>query len=104
MQYNIEDEFHAEVISTHESLEEALTEARRLAEITWDEVPNRAPCTNWRNCGRRYEIIAYNSDNKPVRRILALEIDTTGAVMGEDVAAFHKPAGSPVPIERDPSP
>jgi len=34
--------------------EQATSELERRALIPWNEEPNRAPCTNWRNCGRRY--------------------------------------------------
>jgi hypothetical protein len=75
--FRIEDELHAEPIGgEYETLESAVAELRRLAEIPWDREPNRCPCTNWRNCGRRYEIIEYSAaDPVPViRRFRALEI------------------------------
>ena len=37
---------------------DALSELERRANLPWNEPPNLAPCTNWRNCGRRYEIIS----------------------------------------------
>lgn len=80
----IEDEAHAEQHSTHETLDEAIAELQRLpAHIPWDKEPNVAPCTNWRKCGRRYEIIAYEIASEPwrqLRRIPALEISYSGVV------------------------
>jgi len=79
----IEDERHAEPQEGEfSSLAEALAELRRRASMPWDQPPNVAPCTNWRNCGRSYEIIEYDDSTQPpteVRRFLALEVSATGA-------------------------
>ena len=61
----IEDEFHAEHISVHDSLADATRELRRLAEIPWDQKPNRPPCTSWRTCHRSYEVIEYDTTSRP---------------------------------------
>lgn len=62
--------------------EEALAELRRLASIPWDQAPNLAPCTNWRNCGRHYELAEYDTSTEPsteIRTDLVLEISAAGA-------------------------
>ena len=84
----IEDEAHDEQHSKHSTLEEAIVELKRLALIPWDAKPNVAPCTNWRNCGRRYEIVEYETSRNPwkvVRRFLALEISASGVIWSEDL-------------------
>ena len=52
----IEDEAHAEPQGEFDSLESAIAELRRRADMPWDAAPNLPPCTNWRTCGRRYEV------------------------------------------------
>ena len=78
----IEDESHAEPQSgVYQTFDDALKELRRRAEISWDKEPNQAPCTSWRSCGRRYEIIEYDTSTSPwnlLSRFLALEIDAEG--------------------------
>ena len=57
--FEIYDEAHAESQSDHDTFESAITELKRMAQIPWDQEPNQAPCTSWKTCGRRYEIIPY---------------------------------------------
>jgi len=80
--FKIEDQWHAEL---HDgdflSLAAAATELRRLAEIPWNQVPNVAPCTSWRTCGRKYEVVEYDTSVDPWRqnqRLAVLEIDSKG--------------------------
>lgn len=79
--FEIEDELHAEPHGEFGSAEEALAELRRRAAIPWDQKPNRAPCRDWRNCGRKYDLIQYDEEQSPrkeLRRELALEISAVG--------------------------
>lgn len=79
----IEDERHAEPMGSFPTLDKANEELRRLAQIPWDEEPNRAPCMGWQKCGRTYEIVEYDAANVPwkeLRRSLALEITAAGFV------------------------
>jgi hypothetical protein len=83
LRYCIEDELHAEMRSEHPTLQDAVLELERLARIPWDVDPNIAPCQSWRTCGRRYEIIEYDTSTEPwrsVRRVPALEVSAAGAV------------------------
>ena len=80
--FKIEDQWHAEL---HDgdflSLAAAATELRRLAEIPWNQVPNVAPCTSWRTCGRKYEVVEYDTSVDPwrqIQRLAVLEIDSKG--------------------------
>lgn len=77
----IEDELHAEPQGTFASFADAIVELKRRAGIPWDEEPNRAPCTNWRNCGRSYEVIEYDDSCLPWRklsRVSVLEVSASG--------------------------
>jgi hypothetical protein len=80
--YIIEDEAHAEVqTGEFSSLDAALAEIRRRAEVPWGSNPNRPPCTNWIDCSRRYEIVEYDTSQaqwSEMRRIPALEISGRG--------------------------
>jgi hypothetical protein len=79
--FRIEDELHDESFGQDfETMDAVLAELRRLAAIPWDQEPNCAPCMNWRNCGRHYEITEYNADDPvpEIRRFLTLEISAAG--------------------------
>ena len=78
----IEDEAHAEQHGEFQSLQDALDELRRMATLPWDQPPNVAPCASWRTCGRRYEVIEYDTQATPwreVRRALVLEVSAAGS-------------------------
>jgi hypothetical protein len=78
----IEDEAHAEQQpGEFATLADAISELKRRAAIPWDAEPNRAPCTNWRSCGRRYEIIEYDTATRPwkeLQRLPGMNIRATG--------------------------
>lgn len=77
--FRIEDERHSEFHGDFETMAAAVEELRRRAEIPWDQEPNRAPCTNWRTCGRSYEIIEFESNPyRETHRIPALEVSAEG--------------------------
>ena len=62
--------------------DEALAELQRLLQLPWDKTPNLAPCTSWRTCGRRYELVEYDTATTPWRelgRTPALEVARAGA-------------------------
>jgi hypothetical protein len=85
----IEDELHAEHHGEFASLEDAVRELRRRAEIPWDREPNVAPCQSWATCGRTYEVIEYDETDgseRQLRRMKALEISKDGVV-------WHEPFG-----------
>jgi hypothetical protein len=58
------DEAHDERHGRFQTREEAVVELQRRAAIPWNEEPNRAPCTTWRNCGRRYELVECNDTRR----------------------------------------
>jgi hypothetical protein len=70
----IEDERHAEPQGEFASFADALTELRRRAKIPWDQPPNCAPCTNWRNCGRSYEVIEYDDSHAPWKQLSTVPV------------------------------
>ncbi len=66
--------------NTHR-LRAAARELQRLSQLPWDELPNVAPCTGWVTCGRKYEVVEYDTSAQPwheLNRIPALEIDANG--------------------------
>ena len=74
----IEDELHAELQDGQFlTREDAVSELRRRAHLPWDTAPNLAPCTSWRTCGRRYELVE-RSDSEERFRALVLEISASG--------------------------
>jgi hypothetical protein len=79
----IADEAHAEPQDGRfQTRQQAIAELRRRAAIPWSEEPNRAPCTNWLNRGRRYELVEYDERTLPwneLSRSLALDISAAGA-------------------------
>jgi len=63
--FTIENRNHADLMSLHESLAEAVAEPRCLPAIPWHEEPDAPPCTVWRTCRRRYEILMYETLQRP---------------------------------------
>ena len=79
----IEDEEHAEQHGQFSTMEAAIAELEHRAAIPWDQEPNVAPCTNWRNCGRRYELVEYDDIERPwkeLRRFEVLEVSAAGVL------------------------
>ena len=78
--YVIEDERHSERMGEYHVLALAVAELERLKAVPWDASPNQAPCQNWRECGRMYEIIEYDTSERPwkeIRRLPMLEVSRT---------------------------
>ena len=65
----IEDELHDEWIDTYDHQDEATAALRRFAALPWDQSPNKAPCTSWRDCGRSYELVEYDTTETPWREL-----------------------------------
>ncbi len=65
----IEDEMHDADQGRFATRAGALSELKRLSLIPWDEEPNRAPCTNWKKCGRDYVIIEYDDSATPWKEL-----------------------------------
>jgi len=77
----IEDEEHCETMGRFDSQELALARLEDLAKVAWDHEPNRAPCTEWRNCERRYVIREYDVSQVPwklLKRIPVLSVSANG--------------------------
>ena len=77
----VEDEAHTEWQGKFPSIKDAIAELRLRADIPWDQRPNVCPCTNWKNCGRRYEVIEYDDETLPwreMRRYPVLNISASG--------------------------
>jgi hypothetical protein len=65
----IEDEAHADWVGEYAIFEDAIAELRRRAGMPSDEAPNVAPCTSWRTCGRRYQILEYDTSTAPWKQL-----------------------------------
>ena len=80
--YVIEDEEHAELQDGEfESVQDAVRELKRRAALPWDKSPNLAPCDSWQTCGRRYELVEYDTSSRPwkeLARTPALEVSAKG--------------------------
>jgi hypothetical protein len=64
----IEDELHTELQEDQfPTRQEAVAELRRRAYLPWDTAPNLAPCTSWRTCGRRYDLIQCSDSQESFR-------------------------------------
>jgi hypothetical protein len=88
----IDDEAHAELHGEFSTFQEAVAELERRAEIPWNEPPNIAPCTNWRDCGRRYEIVEYEITELPwkeISRTPMLEVSASGLQWRSNVRPAH---------------
>ena len=80
--FTVEDETHSEPGAEFTTKEEALVELHRLATLPWDKPPNRAPCTSWQTCGRRYALVEYDQRYTPWRRLSSvtmLDVSSKGA-------------------------
>lgn len=82
--FQIEDESHAEPQrGKFESYDDALNEIKNRAKIPWDKAPNRCPCSNWKTCGRHYQIIQYDDTTVPwkeLNRYSILKISAKGII------------------------
>lgn len=78
----IEDEIHAEIQDGRFDLfADAVEELKYRANIPWNEKPDLAPCSGWKTCGRKYEIVEYDISSNPwkeISRIAAIEISASG--------------------------
>jgi hypothetical protein len=63
--FAIEDVRHAEMHGTYSTEAEAVAELKRRSRVPWNKEPNRAPCMNWTNCGRFYELVEYDENILP---------------------------------------
>ncbi len=91
--FAIEDQWHAETIGRFESFQAALDELTRLAAIPWDQQPNKAPCVSWQTCGRKYEILEWDTSDAPwalLSKADVLDVSAEGAKwLGDFGRATH---------------
>ncbi|MDO7849725.1 hypothetical protein Q5H92_25405 [Hymenobacter sp. M29] len=80
--FKIEDAMHAELQpEDFPSFTAAANELKRRAAISWDEEPNKCPCSNWRNCSRNYQIVEYDTTQErwvELQRIDFLTVSASG--------------------------
>ena len=68
------DKFHYERIGIYDSYEEALNKAIEISKIPWNIPPNKAPCTNWKKCGREYVIVERIKKNNKSLKVSEVDI------------------------------
>jgi hypothetical protein len=79
--FGIFEDIHCESLGDYVDLEEALAEIERLRERRGMRLPIKAPCKNWKTCGRRYEVFEYDPSKPPpnlVCPVLTLKISAKG--------------------------
>jgi len=86
-QFVLEDEVHAEYIGEFETLDDVLTELRRIAALPWGELPNVAPCMSWRTCHRVFLVMAHAKSGAEDWRAYPLETSASGAVWSSEFPA-----------------
>ena len=89
MRIIIEDSIHCERIEEYESFDEAVVHLEQLANLPWDQEPNRAPCTGWRKCGREYQVIEYDDSSNPWRVVREADVLKVSASNVEWVPGFE---------------
>ena len=79
--FYIEDVIHCEIDGPFSQFEHALDELHRRSFISWDQPPNRAPCTSWQTCRREYHVYEYDQSENPwklLRKAHVLDISPEG--------------------------
>lgn len=61
--FEVEDEFHGDLMESFENYNEALTYLERIVQAPWGTDPNDPPCGNM-SCERSYVITEYESTGK----------------------------------------
>jgi hypothetical protein len=87
----IYDEIHCEETDLFETFERAISELRQRAGTPWDEAPNRAPCTSWKTCGRKYVVVEYDiSSQTPWERVRYVTVMNISAKGVEWIDGFEE--------------
>jgi hypothetical protein len=85
----IQDESHGDDFNGQfPTFAHAMAELQRRSKLAWDAEPNRAPCTGWKKCRRKYAVVEYDDSAIPfkeLRRLRVLEISSQGVVWTENV-------------------
>ena len=64
------------------NVEDAIRELRRRAAAPWNREPNRAPCTSWRKCNRRWVLLG---ESEAIRKEpIWVEVSATGVEWAEE--------------------
>ena len=85
-QFSIEDEVHSDFgppPREFANIEDAIQELRRRARIPWNQEPNRAPCTSWRSCKRRWVLLG---ESEIWKEPIWVEVSAAGVKWAEEIA------------------
>lgn len=56
----IDDEFHSDTVGdSYTSFDDAMCALRKILSMSFNEVPHRPPCENWKDCQRDWFINKY---------------------------------------------
>jgi hypothetical protein len=97
----IEDVNHGEIHGSFADTDSAMTELRRRSALAWDDPPNRAPCGEWRTCGREFYLLEASGTGpefRVLRNVSVLQIRAAGVrwnADGNDPWAGEVGIGSP---------
>lgn len=64
----LRDDLHDESFGEFATREQAMAAANRLVALPWDDPQIRAPCTNWRSCGRDFWLESHDPSAGPGSR------------------------------------
>jgi hypothetical protein len=84
-----------------ESLDEALAEVLRRAQLPWDQYPNIAPCREWATCGRECVIREYRTGHQPWKLVRVVPVVSLSAAGVTWPMASTPPNGHPEPRSPD---
>ena len=80
LRFVVDDQRHCQHIGRFKSYGDAKLAIVGFVSNRWDEEPNRAPCRNWETCGRDYQIIEVDTDDKFLKATLICKISCDGAI------------------------
>ena len=75
----IEDEIHAEEFGQFTTFKSAINELKSISKIPWDSYPQKCPCTSWKTCERKYQVVEYDGRQTPWKEINRTDVLTVSA-------------------------
>jgi len=84
--FTIYDEVHSDfgpLPREFANVEDAIGELRRRAAVPWNREPNRAPCTSWRKCKRRWVLLGESAASW--KEPIWIEVSAAGVHWAEEI-------------------
>ena len=76
----VDDQRHCQRMGQFDSYEAARLAIIGFVSNPWNEKPNRAPCSNWKKCGRHYDIIETSESGAYLTSTPVCKIDCEGVI------------------------